>query len=79
MLSRKRQERKMMMKTAKTLGIAGSVPAVFRHIAHVPILQRCTVFDERATLGIPHFLDRVHTILTNRAGMGNALGIWYNS
>ena len=26
MLSRKRQERKMMMKTAKTLGIAGSVP-----------------------------------------------------
>ena len=28
MLSRKRQERKMMMKTAKTLGFAGSVPAV---------------------------------------------------
>ena len=26
MLSRKRQERKMMMKTAKTLGIAGSCP-----------------------------------------------------
>ena len=26
MLSRKRQERKMMMKTAKTLGFAGSVP-----------------------------------------------------
>ena len=29
MLSRKRQERKMMMKTAKTLGFAGSVPVVF--------------------------------------------------
>ena len=29
-MSRKRQERKMMMKTAKTLGFAGSVPAVFR-------------------------------------------------
>ena len=33
MLSRKRQERKMMMKTAKTLGIAGSVPECGLRIA----------------------------------------------
>ncbi|MBR4938560.1 MAG: hypothetical protein IKZ22_06765, partial [Kiritimatiellae bacterium] len=31
------------------------------------ILQWCTVFDERATLGMPYSLNRVHTILTNRA------------
>ena len=35
--------------------------------SHVPILQWCTVFDERATLGMPYSLNRVHTILTNRA------------
>ena len=35
MLSRKRQERKMMMKTAKTLGFAGSVPAVFKALQGV--------------------------------------------